>query len=71
MPKCDMRDFVRQYGGEKRGETFPSLFWDVGDLRSEVLKQTQYAGNKSKPSAQKAPAANKTKPDPKTDSLKQ
>ena len=37
MPKCDMRDFVRQYGGEKRGETFPSLFWDVGDLRSEVL----------------------------------
>ncbi|PYV94695.1 MAG: hypothetical protein DMG89_24435 [Acidobacteria bacterium] len=34
-------------------------------------KQTQYAGNKSKPSAQKAPAANKTKPDPKTDSLKQ
>jgi len=33
-------------------------------------KQTQYA-NKSKPSAQKGPAANKTKPDPKTDSLKQ
>ena len=34
-------------------------------------KQTQYAGNKTKPSAQKASAANKTKPDSKTDSLKQ
>jgi len=39
-----MRDFVRQHGGEKRSETFASRCWDVGDLRSEVLKQTQYAG---------------------------